>query len=223
MHQLTKSRVHSGVGIACMEWWSWWMMPDFIQNWHRAILGSPFFTTHSLYNVSCTSQSSRNLQSPWARGMSNRWKGKLAKRTKMNKLKVQSLQITNMDARSRVAPSGDYVLLAPSGDCNQSIPPKSTNRICCFTSLTVLLPTSGKLARGICEINKEFFFSFNSNIIQEHSRTSNEIQEHSRVLEWKNQIQEHSRLSATCANPGPRWLVRFPHLNMPFLPNSEFI
>ena len=44
-------------------------------------------------------------------------------------------------------------------------------------------------------------FSFNSNIIQEHSRTSNEIHEHSRVLEWKNQIQEHSRLSATCANP----------------------
>ena len=59
-----------------------------------------------------------------------------------------------MDARSRVAPSGDYVLLAPSGDCNQTIPPKSTNRIRCFTSLTVLLPTSGKLARGICEINK---------------------------------------------------------------------
>ena len=60
-----------------------------------------------------------------------------------------------MDARSRVAPSGDYVLLAPSGDCNQTIPHKSTNRIRCFTSLTVLLPTSGKLARGICEINKE--------------------------------------------------------------------
>ena len=60
-----------------------------------------------------------------------------------------------MDARSRVAPSGDYVLLAPSGDYNQTIPPKSTNRICCFTSHTVLLPTSGKLARRIWEINRE--------------------------------------------------------------------
>ena len=33
--------------------------------------------------------------------------------------------------------------------------PKSTNRTRCFTSLTVLLPTSGKLARGIWEINRE--------------------------------------------------------------------
>ena len=100
-----------------------------------------------------------------------------------------------------LAPSGDYVLLAPSGDYNQSIPPKSTNRIRCFTSRTVLLPTSAKLTRGIWEINRGGNLSFNSNSIQEHSRTFNEIQEHSRVLEWKNQIQEHSRLSATCANP----------------------
>ena len=128
--------------------------------------------------------------------MSNRWKGKLAKITKMNKLKVQSLQITNMDARSRVAPSGDYVLLAPSGDCNQSIPPKSTNRICCFTSLTVLLPTSGKLARGICEINKEFFLVLIvtlSKNIQEHPMKFKNIRGYSNgKIKFKN-IQDFRR------------------------------
>ena len=50
-------------------------------NFHRANLGSPSFTTHSLY-LSCTSHSPRKLLSPWA-GMSNRWKATLAKRTKL--------------------------------------------------------------------------------------------------------------------------------------------
>ena len=53
-------------------------------NLHRGNLGSPSFTTNSLY-LSCTSHSSRNLQSPWA-GMSNRWKGTLAKRTKLKNI-----------------------------------------------------------------------------------------------------------------------------------------
>ena len=123
-----------------------------IQNFTRIALispGSPSFTTHSLY-LSCTSHSSRNLQSPSAHGMSNRRKSKLAKRTNSK----QSLQnfIANMDARSRslLAPSGDYVVVSPSGDYSQpAISPKSTNRICCFTLSTVLLPTSVKLTRGI--------------------------------------------------------------------------
>ncbi len=51
---------------------------------HRGNLGSPSFTIHSLY-LSCTSHSSRNLQSPWA-GRSNRWKGTLAKRTKLKNI-----------------------------------------------------------------------------------------------------------------------------------------
>ena len=139
----------------------WWNLEDFIKNWHRANLGSPSFTTHSLY-LSCTSHSSRNLQSSWARGMTHRWKSKLAKRTKNEQ---SLLKITKMDAISvgeaLLVPSGDYVLLAPSGDYNQSIPPKSTNRIRCFTSRTVLLPTSAKLTRGIWEINRgEIFFFF---------------------------------------------------------------
>ena len=51
-----------------------------IQNWHRANIGSPYFATHYLH-LSCTSHSSRNLQSPSSHGMSNRWKSKLGKRT----------------------------------------------------------------------------------------------------------------------------------------------
>ena len=74
----------------------WWNLEDFIQNWHRANLGSPSFTTHSLY-LSCTSHSSRNLQSSWARGMTHRWKSKLAKRTKNEQ---SLLKITKMDAIS---------------------------------------------------------------------------------------------------------------------------
>ena len=100
-----------------------------------------------------------------------------------------------MDARSRVAPSGDYVLLAPSGDCNQTIPPKSTNRIRCFTSLTVLLPTSGKLARGICEINKEkilvLIVTFKN--IQEHPMKFKNIRGYSNgKIKFKN-IQDFRR------------------------------
>ena len=106
-----EQRIHSGVGIACnhawpwawwwsmvmVHGWSWWNLEDFIQNWHRANLGSPSFTTHSLY-LSCTSHSSRNLQSSWARGMTHRWKSKLAKRTKNEQ---SLLKITKMDAISR--------------------------------------------------------------------------------------------------------------------------
>ena len=101
-----EQRIHSGVGIACNHAWPWpwsihhWMMElvleDFMQNWHRANLGSPSFTTHSLY-LSCTSHSSRNLQSSWARGMTHRWKSKLAKRTKNEQ---SLLKITKMDAIS---------------------------------------------------------------------------------------------------------------------------
>ena len=88
-----------------------WNLEDFIQNWHRANLGSPSFTTHSLY-LSCTSHSSRNLQSSWARGMTHRWKSKLAKRTKNEQ---SLLKITKMDAIS-----GGEALLAPSGGCLQT-------------------------------------------------------------------------------------------------------
>ena len=77
-------------------WWKHWNLEDIIQNWHRANLESPSFTTHSLY-LSCTSHSSRNLQSSWARGMTHRWKSKLAKRTKNEQ---SLLKITKMDAIS---------------------------------------------------------------------------------------------------------------------------
>ena len=93
--------IHSGVGIACNAW-PWWRsngwrnLEDFIQNRHRANLGSPSLTTHSLY-LSCTSHSSRNLQSSWAWGMTHRWKSKLAKRTKNEQ---SLLKITKMDATS---------------------------------------------------------------------------------------------------------------------------
>ena len=60
------------------------ILNDFIQNLHCANLGSPYFTTHSLY-LSCTSHSSRNLQSPCARGISNRWKSKENENEETNK------------------------------------------------------------------------------------------------------------------------------------------
>ena len=66
--------LQSCMAMAPLPWaWGghgWWNLEDFIQNWHRANLGSPSFTTHSLY-LSCTSHSSRNLQSSWARGMTH--------------------------------------------------------------------------------------------------------------------------------------------------------
>ena len=105
IHQLTKSREfirelallaimhgHGAMGMV-HGWWNL-KLEDFIQNWHRANLGSPSFTTLSLY-LSCTSHTSRNLQSSWARGMTHRWKSKLAKRTKNE----QSLLKNNKDGR----------------------------------------------------------------------------------------------------------------------------
>ena len=140
-------RIHSGVGIFLA-----WKIS--IQKWHRANIGSPSFTIHSLY-LSCTSHSSWNLQSTSAHGMSNRWKSKLAKITN-EQTEKQSLQQTWMPdlGGKLLAPSGDYVAIAPSGDYSQPISPKSTNRIRCFTLRTVLLPTSVKLTRGIWKINR---------------------------------------------------------------------
>ena len=43
-----------------------------------------------------------------------------------------------------LAPSGDYVVVAPSCDYSQPVSAKSTNRIRCFTLRTVLLPTGVK-------------------------------------------------------------------------------
>ena len=124
-------------------------------------------------------------------------KANLPRELKWTNWNSPCLKITNMDARSRVAPSGDYVLLAPSGDYNQTIPPKSTNRIRCFTSLTVLLPTSGKLARGIWEINREkivvlIVTSLFKNI-QEHSVKFKNIRGYSNgKIKFKN-IQDFRR------------------------------
>ena len=201
-----EQRIHSGVGIACNHAWAWSMdhestwwnlkLEDFIQNWHRANLGSPSFTTLSLY-LSCTSHSSRNLQSSWARGMTHRWKSKLAKRTKNE----QSLLKNNKDGRhiwgeALLVPSGDYVLLAPSGDYSQSIPSKSTNRIRCFTSRTVLLPTSAKLTRGIWEINRGEILVLTVTVfknIQEHSMKFKNIRGYSNgKIKFKN-IQDFRR------------------------------
>ena len=93
-----------------------------------------------------------------------------------------------------LAPSGDYVLLAPSGDYNQSIPPKSTNRIRCFTSRTVLLPTSAKLTRGIWEINRgEILVVTVFKNIQEHSMKFKNIRGYSNgKIKFKN-IQDFRR------------------------------
>ena len=95
-----------------------------------------------------------------------------------------------------LAPSGDYVLLAPSGDYNQSIPPKSTNRIRCFTSRTVLLPTSAKLTRGIWEINREEILVLTVTVfknIQEHSMKFKNIRGYSNgKIKFKN-IQDFRR------------------------------
>ena len=202
-----EQRVHSGVGIACNHAWpwawsmdDWWNLEDFIQNWHRANLGPPPFTTHSLY-LSCTSHSSRNLQSSWARGMTQRWKSKLAKRTKNEQ---SLLKITKMDAISGggalLAPSGDYVLMAPSGDYNQSIPPKSTNRIRCFASRTVLLPTSAKLTCAIWEINRGKILVLTVTVfknIQEHSMKFKNIRGYSNgKIKFKN-IQDFRRTVRT--------------------------
>ena len=95
-----------------------------------------------------------------------------------------------------LAPSGDYVLLAPSGDYNQSIPPKSTNRIRCFTSRTVLLPTSAKLTRGIWEINRGEILVLTVTVfknIQEHSMKFKNIRGYSNgKIKFKN-IQDFRR------------------------------
>ena len=102
------------------------MLEDFLQNFnlHRANLGSTSFTTHSysLY-LSCTSHLSRNVQSPWA-GMSKWWKGKLDKErkwTNWNSPKITKMDPEQSSREELMAPSGDYVLLAPSGECNQTI------------------------------------------------------------------------------------------------------
>ena len=95
-----------------------------------------------------------------------------------------------------LAPSGDYVLLAPSGDYDQSIPPKSTNRIRCFTSRTVLLPTSAKLTRGIWEINRGEILVLTVTVfknIQEHSMKFKNIRGYSNgKIKFKN-IQDFRR------------------------------
>ena len=95
-----------------------------------------------------------------------------------------------------LAPSGDYVLLAPSGDYNQSIPPKSTNRIRCFTSRTVLLPTSAKLTRWIWEINRGKILVLTVTVfknIQEHSMKFKNIRGYSNgKIKFKN-IQDFRR------------------------------
>ena len=121
----------------------------------------------------------------------------MAKRTKNEQ---SLLKITKMDAISvgeaLLAPSGDYVLLAPSADYNQSIPPKSTNRIRCFTSRTVLLPTSAKLTRGIWEINREEILVLTVTVfknIQEHSMKFKNIRGYSNgKIKFKN-IQDFRR------------------------------
>ena len=59
--------------------------------------------------------------------MSNRWKGTLAKRTKLkifpkqNKHGRQNFLLNSTSREVRPAPSGDYVLLSLSGDYNQTI------------------------------------------------------------------------------------------------------
>ena len=121
------------------------------------------------------------------------------------------LKITKMDAISGgealLAPSGDYVLLTPFGD--QSIPPKSTNRIRCFTSRTVLLPTSAKLTRGIWEINRGKILVLTVTVfknIQEHSMKFKNIRGYSNgKIKFKN-IQDFRRPVRTldvglCGNP----------------------
>ena len=203
-----------GHGHGPWHGWSWWNLEDFIQNWHRANLGSPSFTTQSLY-LSCTSHSSRNLQSSWARGMTHRWKSKLAKRTKNEQ---SLLKITKMDAISGgggggwalLAPSGDYVLLAPSGDYNQSIPPKSTNRIRCFTSRTVLLPTSAKLTRGIWEINRGKILVLTVTVFKN-------IQWNSRTFEGTRMEKSNSRTFKTFGDLCEPWVQLILGLPRPML------
>ena len=103
---------------------------------------------------------------------------------------------------------GDYVLLAPSGDYNQS---KSTNRIRCFTSRTVLLPTSAKLTCGIWEINRGEILVLTLTVtvfknIQEHSMKFKNIRRYSNgKIKFKN-IQDFRRPVRTLITYQQQWL-----------------